>query len=72
MKFMSFHTNDCLSVSVPKAVQIVAVGRVHAILHHTSQFPLPCPGEISLKHTFVHVFVKYTVFYFIIFAVLMS
>lgn len=44
-----FHTNDCLSVSIPESVQIVAVGRVHSILHHASQFPLPCPGKISLE-----------------------
>lgn len=42
-------TNNCLSVCISEAVQIITVGWVHAILHHTSQFPLPCPGEISLK-----------------------
>lgn len=45
---LSFHTDDCLSVRIPEAVQIVAVGRVHTILHHTSQFPLARPGEIPL------------------------
>lgn len=43
-----FHTDHCLSVGIPEAVQIVAVGGVHAILHNTCQFPLPSPGEISL------------------------
>lgn len=46
---LSFHTDNCLSVRIPEAVQIVAVGRVHTILHHTSQFPLARPGEVPLK-----------------------
>lgn len=47
--FLFSNTNHCLSVSIPKTVQIVAIGGVHPILHDTGQFPFSRPGEIPLK-----------------------
>lgn len=45
----SRRTDDRLPVGVSEAVQIVAVGGVHAVLHHAGQLPLSCPCEVSLQ-----------------------
>lgn len=47
--FLFLNTNHCLSVSIPKTVQIVAIGWVHPVLHDTGQFSFSRPGEVSLK-----------------------
>ena len=44
----SILTNDKLSVLVAEDVEVVAVGGVVAILHHTRDLPLPVSGQVAL------------------------
>ncbi len=41
-------THDDLSVGVSEEVLIVAMGRVVAVLHYTSELPLPIASQVAL------------------------